>query len=88
MLRAACLLGQVVWQDLRQPLLEDVYRHSVQQARLGPVLELLDEALGSLCEATPKELHAGECSAFTSFCSVFHVHIVAYVYHTYMCMHI
>ncbi|CAL8468909.1 g8450 [Coccomyxa elongata] len=55
----AFIAARVVWQDLRQPLLEDVYRHSVQQARLGPVLELLDEALGSLCEATPKELHAG-----------------------------
>ncbi len=57
----------MVWQDLRQPLLEDVYRHSVQQARLGPVLELLDDALGSLCEATPKELHAG-----ASLCSQLH----------------
>ena len=50
---------QVVYEDLRQPLLEDLYRHSVEQARLGPVLEQLDDALGALCEATPKELHAG-----------------------------
>lgn len=55
----ACRDWQVVYQDLRQALLEEVYRHSVQQARLGPVLEQLDEALGTLCEATPKELHAG-----------------------------
>ena len=55
----ACRVRQVVYQDLRQALLEEVYRHSVQQARLGPVLEQLDEALGTLCEATPKELHAG-----------------------------
>ena len=50
---------EVVYEDLRQPLLEDLYRHSVEQARLGPVLEQLDDALGALCEATPKELHAG-----------------------------
>ena len=52
-------LLQVVYEDLRQPLLEDLYRHSVQLARLGPVLEQLDDALGALCQATPKELHAG-----------------------------
>lgn len=50
---------QVVYVDLRQALVEEVYRHSVQQARLGPVLEQIDEALGALCEATPKELHEG-----------------------------
>lgn len=54
-----CCFWQVVWVDLRQVLLEEVYRHSVEQARLGPVLEQLDEALGTLCESTPKELHAG-----------------------------
>jgi hypothetical protein len=37
----ACRVRQVVYQDLRQALLEEVYRHSVQQARLGPVLEQL-----------------------------------------------
>lgn len=57
---AACYcLEQVVYQDLRQPLLEDLYRHSVEMARIGPVLEQLDDALGTLCSATPKELHAG-----------------------------
>lgn len=40
-------------------LLEDLYRHSVERARLGPLLEQLDDALGALCQATPKELHAG-----------------------------
>ena len=59
---AACAGVQVVYEDLRQPLLEDLYRHSVEQARLGPVLERLDDALGALCEATPKELHAGALS--------------------------
>lgn len=49
----------MVYEDLRQPLLEDLYRHSVEQVRLGPVLEQLDDALGALCQATPKELHAG-----------------------------
>ncbi len=53
--------SQVVYEALRQPLLEDLYRHSVEQARLGPVLEQLDDALGALCQATPKELHAGAC---------------------------
>jgi len=52
----------VVYEDLRQQLLEDLYRHSVEQARLGPALEQLDDALGTLCEATPKELHAGALS--------------------------
>lgn len=28
-------------------------------ARIGPVLEQLDDALGTLCSSTPKELHAG-----------------------------
>jgi hypothetical protein len=51
--------SQVVYQELRQPLLEDLYRHSVEMARLGPVLEHLDETLGTLCSSTPKELHAG-----------------------------
>jgi hypothetical protein len=49
----------VVYQDLRQPLLEDLYRHSVEMARIGPVLERLDDSLGELCSSTPKELHAG-----------------------------
>ena len=52
----------MVYEDLRQQLLEDLYRHSVEQARLGPALEQLDDALGTLCEATPKELHAGVLS--------------------------
>ena len=58
----------MVYEDLRQPLLEDLYRHSVEQARLGPVLERLDDALGALCEATPKELHAGGHHALIYWC--------------------
>ncbi|CAK0780416.1 hypothetical protein CVIRNUC_005046 [Coccomyxa viridis] len=56
---SAYMAAKVVYEDLRQPLLEDLYRHSVQQARLGPALEQLDDALGALCQATPKELHTG-----------------------------
>ncbi|EIE26922.1 DUF810-domain-containing protein [Coccomyxa subellipsoidea C-169] len=59
----AYIAAKVVYVDLRQALVEEVYRHSVQQARLGPVLEQIDEALGALCEATPKELHEGISAA-------------------------
>ena len=51
----------MVWGELRRPLLEEVYRHAVEHARLGPVLTQLDDALGTLCSATPKQLHRGGC---------------------------
>ena len=56
-------LRQVVYGNLRAPLLEEVYRHAVERARLGPVLTQLDDALGALCAATPRQLHPGACPA-------------------------
>ena len=49
----------MVYGNLRAPLLEEVYRHAVERARLGPVLTQLDDALGALCAATPRPLHPG-----------------------------
>ena len=57
MRRTRC--AQVVYGNLRAPLLEEVYRHAVERARLGPVLTRLDDALGALCAATPRQLHPG-----------------------------
>lgn len=53
----------MVYGELRRALLEEVYRHAVEQARLGPVLTQLDDALGALCAATPQQLHPGAASA-------------------------
>ena len=60
---------QVVYGNLRVPLLEEVYRHAVERARLGPVLTQLDDTLGALCSATPRQLHPGAC-AYSGACSL------------------
>ena len=43
---------QVVFWDLRQELLEGLYRHRVEEARLQPILDILDATLGGLVEAS------------------------------------
>ncbi len=42
---------QVVFWDLRADLLEGLYRHKVGEARLQPILDILDATLGGLVEA-------------------------------------
>jgi hypothetical protein len=44
--------AQVVFWDLRQELLEGLYRHRVEEARLQPILDILDATLGGLVEAS------------------------------------
>ncbi len=61
---------QVVYGDLRHALLEEAYRHAVERARLGPVLTQLDDALGTLCSATPKHLHPGSRTCPPCRCSL------------------
>ena len=48
---------QVVFWDLRGPFLEELYRHSVQSARIHPILESLDSWLGQLCAAAAPDMH-------------------------------
>lgn len=43
---------QVVFWDLRVELLEGLYRHNVGEARLQPILDILDATLGGLVEAS------------------------------------
>jgi hypothetical protein len=60
-----CLLApctQVVFWDLRQELLEGLYRHRVEEARLQPILDILDATLGGLVEASvPVSRRTKEC---------------------------
>ena len=42
----------MVFWDLRQELLEGLYRHRVEEARLQPILDILDATLGGLVEAS------------------------------------
>lgn len=48
---------QVVFWDMRNAVLEDLYRHSVANARMHPVIEGLDGWLGQLCSAAVPDLH-------------------------------
>ena len=48
---------QVVFWDMRDLFLEQLYRHNVQAARISPVLEGLDHWLGQLCSAAAPEMH-------------------------------
>ena len=52
----ACL--QTVFFDLRKPVLEDMYQHHVESARMTPLLAQLDNALGDICAAANDSLHA------------------------------
>jgi hypothetical protein len=58
--------AQVVFWDLRQELLEGLYRHNVGEARLQPMLDILDATLGGLVEASvPVRQGLLESSPFT-----------------------
>jgi hypothetical protein len=50
--RPCAASSQVVFWDLRQELLEGLYRHNVGEARLQPILDILDATLGGLVEAS------------------------------------
>ena len=47
---------QVVFRDLAEPF-SGLYNHDVQHSRIGPLLEAVDEKLGSLCSSAEVELH-------------------------------
>lgn len=38
--------------------LEGLYKHEVAQTRIGPLLEAVDEKLGSLCSSAEVEIHS------------------------------
>ena len=48
---------QMVFWDMRDAVLEQLYRHRVQSARIGPVLEGLDIWLGQLCTVAAPDMH-------------------------------
>ena len=48
---------QIVFFDLRKPVLDELYKHHVESARIGPVLVQLDIALGNVCAAALDTLH-------------------------------
>ncbi|KAK9787273.1 hypothetical protein WJX73_008331 [Symbiochloris irregularis] len=48
---------KVVFWDLREPVLESLYRHDVRSARMTPVLEALDNWLGQLCTTAVADMH-------------------------------
>ena len=43
--------------DLRKPVLEELYQHHVESARLSSVLVQLDASLGDICENANDSLH-------------------------------
>ncbi|KAK9829741.1 hypothetical protein WJX72_007612 [[Myrmecia] bisecta] len=47
---------KVIFYDIRKPILEDLYKHRVDKARIGPVLELMDSALGNMAAETHPEV--------------------------------
>lgn len=49
---------QTVFFDLRKPVLEEMYQHHVESARMNPLLAQLDTALGDICAAANDSLHA------------------------------
>ncbi len=53
----SCLL-QTVFFDMRRAVLEEMYQHHVESARMHPVLVQLDAALGDMCAAGNDSLHA------------------------------
>ena len=53
----SCLL-QTVFFDMRRAVLEEMYQHHVESARMHPVLVQLDAALGDMCAAANDSLHA------------------------------
>lgn len=48
---------KTVFFDLRRPVLEEMYQHHVESARMHPVLVQLDAALGDMCAAANDSLH-------------------------------
>lgn len=48
--------GQGVYRDLTTPF-SALYKHSVAQSRIPPLLEALDEQLGSCCASAEADLH-------------------------------
>jgi len=51
-------LLQTVFFDMRRAVLEEMYQHHVESARMHPVLVQLDAALGDMCAAGNDSLHA------------------------------
>ena len=49
---------QTVFFDLRGAVLEELYQHHVETARIHPVLRQLDTALGDMCAPANDSLHA------------------------------
>lgn len=49
---------KTVFFDMRRAVLEDMYQHHVESARMHPVLVQLDAALGDMCAAANDSLHA------------------------------
>ena len=45
-----------MYRDLTAPL-NALYKHDVRQSRIGPLLEALDDELGSFCASAEPELH-------------------------------
>ena len=43
---------------MRRAVLEEIYQHHVESARMHPVLVQLDAALGDMCAAGNDSLHA------------------------------
>ncbi|KAL0025837.1 hypothetical protein WJX79_004875 [Trebouxia sp. C0005] len=49
---------KTVFFDMRRAVLEEMYQHHVESARMHPVLVQLDAALGDMCAAANDSLHA------------------------------